>query len=153
MPVEDLMLDELDLHPRAAHLGGGDDQRAADPIEASLSESFQAASLLVRSCSFAETHFGLRVAECSAPGAPARWGPVHRVHSAGSFHYRGRAADISGNEQAMRRFCAWAMRTHLAELAELIHNPGASVDTGRHVPASFWGSAWAMHTNHVHLAI
>jgi hypothetical protein len=108
----------------------------------------------VRSCSFAETHFGLHVAECDAPGAPARWGPVHPVHSKNSFHYRHRAADISGGGQAMQRFAAWAMEHHLAELAELIHNPNASVSGGRRVPSSFWGATvWAAHANHVHIAI
>jgi hypothetical protein len=119
-----------------------------------LPQELALASLLVRSCSFAETHFGLRVAECSAPGAPSRWGPVHRVHARGSYHYIGRAADISGTEQAMRRFCDWALRTHLGDLAELIHNPGASVKGGRRVPPSFWGpQTWAAHANHIHIAI
>jgi hypothetical protein len=54
----------------------------------------------------------------------------------------------------MRRFCDWALRTHERELAELIHNPGASVKSGKRVPASFWGSVtWSAHRNHVHLAI
>lgn len=118
-----------------------------------VAEDFSQASLLVRSCSFAETHFKLVVRECDAPGAPKRWGPVTAVHTQGSFHYRHRAADISGSEANMQRFVAWALRTHRDELAELIHNPGGSVDNGIVVPASFWGSAWGRHTNHIHFAI
>ncbi len=126
----------------------------SDPDVGDLPQEFVLASLLVRSCFFAETHFGLRVGECDAPGAPARWGPVHRVHAPGSLHYAHRAADISGSEQAMRRFCEWALRTHTGDMAELIHNPGASVKNGRVVPSSFWGSAtWAAHRNHIHFAI
>lgn len=112
------------------------------------------AGLLVQLCSAAEQHYGLRVAECDAPGAPARWGPVHRVHATGSLHYAHRAADISGNETNMRRFGAWASDTYGPRLAELIHNPGSSVKNGRHVPSTFWGAAtWNAHRNHVHLAI
>jgi hypothetical protein len=148
---DDLKLDEFSI-------GVGDaDSRHELPLDPSndmLSAEVAALSLLVRSCLFAENHFGLRVAECDAPGAPSRWGPVHRVHAPGSYHYSHRAADISGTEQAMRRFCAWALRTHLRDMAELIHNPGASVKGGRQVPSSFWGTeTWAAHRNHVHLAI
>jgi hypothetical protein len=52
--------------------------------------------LLVTLCKRAEEHYGLRVAECDATGAPSRWGPVHPVHAVGSYHYAHRAADISG---------------------------------------------------------
>ncbi len=127
-------------------------REAVESAEASPRNRVQA-SLLVRICLRAERDFKLRVAECNAPGAPARWGPVHRVHSPNSFHYRGRAADISGSERNMRNFCGWVSRTHGPRVAELIHNPGCSIDNGKRVPASFWGSAWQGHRNHVHLAI
>lgn len=57
--------------------------------------------------------------------------------------------------EAVRRFCDWALRTHLGELAELIHKPGrASVKDGRRVPSPFWGSGtWVGHQTHMHLAI
>lgn len=126
----------------------------SDPILADAAAEFAGASLLVRSCSFAETHFGLVVHECDAPGAPARWGPVHRVHAPGSLHYLHRAADISGTEQAMRRFSDWTLRKHTQDMAELIHNPGASVKNGKVVPPLFWGSTtWEAHRNHVHFGI
>ncbi|KQR47870.1 hypothetical protein ASF87_02630 [Microbacterium sp. Leaf161] len=123
-------------------------------MTAEAAEDFSQASLFIRSCSFAETHFGLNVNECNAPGAPARWGPVTPgAHSPNSFHYRGRAADLVGSEADMQRFVRWAIDTHLGELAELIHNPGGSVDSGHRVPPSFWGSAWGRHKGHVHFAI
>ena len=120
------------------------------------SESREQAALTrsVRSCLFAQNHFGLKVAECDAPGAPRAWGPVHPVHTDGSLHYAHRAADISGTAQAMQRFCDWALRIHTVDLAELIHNPGGSVKNGRVVPSSYWGRrTWEAHRNHVHFAI
>jgi hypothetical protein len=110
-------------------------------------------SLLVALCSAAETHYGLRVTECDAPGAPAGWGPVHRVHATGSLHYAHRAADLPGLPSNMERFTAWVSANYGSQLAELIHNPGGSVKNGKHVPSSYWGSAWEQHRNHVHLAV
>jgi hypothetical protein len=123
------------------------------PSDPPPEESVVAPSLLVSLCTAAEQHYGLHVGECDAPGAPARWGPVHRVHAPGSFHYLHRAADISGLELNMGRFTAWVSDTYGPRITELIHNPGGSIKNGKHVPASFWGSAWEKHRNHVHLAI
>jgi hypothetical protein len=110
--------------------------------------------LLVSLCHRAEDHFGLRIAECDAPGAPSRWGPVHRVHAVGSFHYAHRAADISGLPKSMNRFTKWVAVHHTPRLAELIHNPNGSVKNRTHVDKSFWGATtWAAHANHVHLAV
>jgi hypothetical protein len=117
-------------------------------------EDFSHASLFVKSCSFAETHFGLRVTQCNAPGAPARWGPVTQVHTPGSLHYKGRAADLVGTEAEMQNFVRWAIKTHTADITELIHNPGGSIDNQKIVPSSVWGATvWAAHANHVHFAI
>lgn len=149
-------MERIDLAQYDIGIGdGGDEADEIDEAPATLLLPAETAhlSLLVRSGLFAESHFGLRVSECDAPGAPARWGPVHQ-HGKNSYHYRHRAADMTGTEQAMRRFAAWAIRTHLGELAELIHNPGASVKLGKHVPSSFWGAeVWRAHQNHVHIAI
>jgi hypothetical protein len=110
--------------------------------------------LLVRLCHRAEDHFGLDINECNAAGAPARWGPVHPVHAQHSLHYAGRAADIVGPEQNMRRFARWVARKHAPKLAELIHKPGASIKNGQQVPPSFWGTVtWNAHGDHVHLAV
>lgn len=110
--------------------------------------------LLVALCHIAEDRFGLRVAECDAPGAPGRWGPVHRVHASGSYHYQHRGADISGLAQNMARFAHWVEKHHLTQIAELIHNPNASVKNGKPVSSGFWGAeTWSAHANHVHLAI
>ena len=103
----------------------------------------------------AAERFGLSVGECSAPGAPARWGPVHSGHSANSFHFKGRAFDAAGSPEDMRRFTAFVTENFAGTLAELIHNPNGSIKDGSAVdPLSFWGDAtWAGHLDHVHLAI
>jgi hypothetical protein len=133
---------------------GDPEQRHLGPEDAVVEETgAEAAGLLVTLCHAAENHYGLRVHECDAPGAPPHWGPVHRVHSPGSYHYLHRAADISGLEGNMRRFCSWVSANYGTRLAELIHQPGCSVKDGRGVPGSFWGSAWDQHRDHVHLAI
>ena len=100
---------ELELDAFGQGVGLEDlDEGPTDPDEADLPAELVTASLIVRSCSFAETHFGLRVSEMDAPGSPARWGPVHRVHSSGSLHYAHRAADIlrpevdRGNQHGQR---------------------------------------------------
>lgn len=110
--------------------------------------------LLISICLTAESHYGLRVGECDAPGAPDRWGPVHQVHARGSLHYAHRAADVSGLEKNMGQFCHWIARNFVARCAELIHNPGCSIKNGHVVNADFWGAAtWNAHRNHVHVAI
>lgn len=103
----------------------------------------------------AAERFGLSVGECSAPGAPARWGPVHSGHSENSFHFRGRAFDAAGSADDMRRFAAFVAENFASGVAELIHNPNGSIKDGSAVdPVSFWGDAtWAGHVDHVHLAI
>ena len=116
-------------------------------------ESQPAASTLVELGLIAEQEFGLTVSECSAPGAPTRWAPVHPGHAANSLHFQGRAFDTSGPAQAMEAFAARAAGA-VASLAELIHNPNGSVKNGQAVDPSFWGDAtWAAHTDHVHVAV
>jgi hypothetical protein len=130
-----------------------DDLIDPEIVDAELVGGHAAPGLLVHVGLMSESRFGLRVAECDAPGAPARWGPVHPVHAPGSLHYAHRAADISGPEAQMHKFAAWVGQTHGPQLAELIHNPGSSVKNGGRVDPSFWGAAtWAAHRNHVHVA-
>lgn len=121
--------------------------------EALSSEDVETGGLLVALCFAAERNYGLRVGECNAPGAPSRWGPVHRVHAPGSLHYSGRAADIAGLEQNMRRFC-WVSREYGPRVAELIHNPGVRSRTAAVFrQASGDTRPWEAHRNHVHLAV
>jgi peptidoglycan hydrolase-like protein with peptidoglycan-binding domain len=102
----------------------------------------------------AEDLFGLGVGECSAPGAPASWGPVTPVHAPNSLHYQGRAFDAAGDDDAMRRFTSWVVENYGGTLAELIHNPNGSIKDGAAVDPGFWGDAtWAAHANHVHLGV
>lgn len=102
----------------------------------------------------AEKDFGLTVAECNAPGAPARWGPVHSGHSATSLHFAGRAFDATGTKAAMDAFTEWVNENCGSLMEELIHNPNGSIDGGVRRDPSFWGDAtWNGHRNHVHAAI
>jgi peptidoglycan hydrolase-like protein with peptidoglycan-binding domain len=102
----------------------------------------------------AERDFGLTVAECSAPGAPARWGPVHDGHTATSLHFAGRAFDAGGSAKNMDAFAAWVDENCPTQMAELIHNPNGSIKNGIRRDAEFWGTAtWNGHRNHVHAAI
>lgn len=118
------------------------------------SGSTEVAATLVDIGLAGERDFGLTIAECSAPGAPARWGPVHSGHSANSFHFKGRAFDAVGSAEDMRRFSAFVTENFSDSVAELIHNPNGSIDEGRVVDPSFWGdSTWNGHVDHVHLAI
>ncbi len=104
----------------------------------------------------AERDFGLTVSECSAPGAPARWGPVHPVHVPGSLHNEGRAFDASGAAADMNAFAAFVNQNCPSQMAELIHNPNGSIKHGvqRPDPVNFWGiDTWNGHLGHVHAAI
>jgi hypothetical protein len=76
------------------------------------------------------------------------------THAAGSYHYRGLAADIGGPPETMNRAAAWVGSRYGSSLAEGIHNPNLSIKDGRSVPSSFWGaSTWAGHRDHLHLAV
>ena len=111
-------------------------------------------SLLVRLGRIAENQFGLQVTECNAPGAPAHWGPVTPgVHSANSHHNRGEAFDAGGPLAQQEAFTDWVAANYGSQLAELIHNPNGSIDTGQPVPPEFWGlDTWQAHRRHVHVA-
>lgn len=110
------------------------------------------ATLLVSIGHEFETRFHLTVSECDAPGAPASWGPVHRVHTPTSLHYRHRAFDASGTEANMHDACVWVRTTHGSDLAELIHNPGFAIKNGKDVNGPvFYAAVWAGHRGHVHV--
>ena len=121
--------------------------------ELGASETQPVVYTLVELGLIAEQEFGLTVSECSAPGAPTRWAPVHSGHAATSLHFQGRAFDTSGPAEAMEAFAARAAEA-VASLAELIHNPNGSVKNGEPVDPSFWGDiTWAAHADHVHVAV
>lgn len=110
-------------------------------------------STLVELGLIAENDFGLAVTECSAPGAPAHWGPVHSGHATQSFHFQGRAFDTSGPAEAMRAFAA-VVDERCGSVTELIHNPNGSVKNGQRVDPGFWGDdTWGAHIDHVHVAV
>lgn len=77
-------------------------------------------------------------------------------HASGSEHYTGDAVDMSSSDFGyMDRAAQWAIDSGVAkQLSQGIHNPNLSYDSGRPVPASFWGSeTWANHRNHLHLGV
>jgi len=83
------------------------------------------------------------------------------VHGDGrdSMHYHkfpsgiGRAFDAIGSPTNMRHFARWVRLNH-PNVTEGIHKPNLSIDNGRRVPSSFWGSkVWNEHANHVHIAV
>lgn len=111
--------------------------------------------LLIHCADVATSKFSLNVHEFGgAPGIPAKYGPVHQVHVAGSYHYSGHAFDASGTEANMSAFAAWVRANHRSDTLELIHNPGTCIKDGRLVNgASVYAAVWAGHRNHVHLAM
>jgi hypothetical protein len=75
-------------------------------------------------------------------------------HAAGSYHYRGMAADLGGAPEVMNQAAAWIKRTMGHNLTEGIHNPNLSIKGGKTVSPGFWGSTvWGQHANHIHLAV
>lgn len=90
---------------------------------------------------------GLRVGENSL------YDPVDPVHVSGSYHYQqfpntniGRAADISGNPQAMSNFYAWAQSRYGKSLTELFYDPLGGIKNGQQI------GAIGNHMDHVHIA-
>ena len=76
---------------------------------------------------------------------------VDPVHESGSFHYRGRAFDASGDTKDMARFADWVADHYGKQLKELFWNgPGPrNIDNGEAV------GQWYVegHTDHVHVAM
>lgn len=72
-----------------------------------------------------------------------------------SWHGKGMAADIAGSVGIMSRAAKWISGSGMhKQLREGIFNPDLSVEGGKKVPSSFWGSkTWAAHANHIHLAV
>jgi hypothetical protein len=68
-----------------------------------------------------------------------------------SLHVSGRAADLVGpNMDAVGR---WIAQNLTSRLTEGIHNPTLSVKHGSHADPSIWGSEWANHFDHIHVAV
>jgi hypothetical protein len=97
--------------------------------------------------------FGLRITEWKGHGR------VGTHTNKNSYHYKtfpdgtGRAFDAVGTADQMLRF-ARHIKKYYKYVTEGIHNPNLSIDHGRRVPPSFWGSTvWEQHRSHVHIAV
>ena len=70
-------------------------------------------------------------------------------HAAGSFHYQGRAVDVVGTAEQLRRFFIAAIRLFGTRIKELFYDPmGFYVDNGRLIRGAIGG-----HGSHAHLAL
>lgn len=93
---------------------------------------------------WAEKKFGLSV------GENPHFGGVAPVHATNSYHYSGRAIDVSGDPDAMRKFAHAVAKRYGPELAELFWQGagGVNYDNGHKVPQGFVTG----HEDHVHVA-
>lgn len=81
-------------------------------------------------------------------GENPHYGGVAPVHTKGSFHYSGRAIDVSGADPATRkRFNKWVARKYGKNVKELFHDPGVNIDNGKKTRPI------GGHGSHVHVAI
>jgi hypothetical protein len=93
---------------------------------------------------------GLHVGENPA------FGGVSPVHAPNSYHYQGRAVDVSGSPQQMAAYAHTLAQQYGPHLAELIYSgPGAvAIKNGQQVNGpSVYGSVWGAHAGHVHVAM
>lgn len=84
---------------------------------------------------------GLRV------GENPKFGGVGGGHVKGSWHYSGRAIDVSGDARKMARFNRLVARQYGRHLKELFFDPGVNIDEGRRTKPI------GGHGGHVHVAI
>ena len=100
---------------------------------------------LRRLAEIADKRFNLTIREY------APYDPVDRVHTQGSFHYRGRAFDASGSPADMARFANWVADRYGKQLAELFWNGqnARNIDNGRPIPRGTVSG----HIDHVHVAL
>ena len=83
-------------------------------------------------------------------GENSHFGGVNPVHVKGSYHYKDRAIDVSGDPQKMARFARTVQRRYGKSLKELFYNGpgGVNVKNGKRVGKGFVSG----HTDHVHVA-
>lgn len=80
-------------------------------------------------------------------------------HAKNSLHYSGQAIDLAAamtpaGIALMNTAAGWAGRNIGGGLAEGIHNPNLSIQSGKNVDPSNWGAAtWQEHLNHIHLGV
>jgi hypothetical protein len=84
-------------------------------------------------------------------GENPKFGGVAPVHTEGSYHYSGRAIDVSGDPNKMKKFARRVDKKYGPKLAELFWN-GAGArnrDNGKKVGKGYVSG----HTEHVHVAV
>lgn len=76
-------------------------------------------------------------------------------HVPGSYHYSGNAVDLGGDFGILDKAAGWIKGSGMAkQLAEGIHNPNLAVKFGKIFKGQGpFGSVWAGHRNHIHLAV
>lgn len=68
-------------------------------------------------------------------------------HVPGSWHYKGRAADVAGSPQQMAAFFNAALARYGSHLIELFYDPLGAIKNGARIPAI------GGHSDHVHIAL
>ena len=84
-------------------------------------------------------------------GENPKFGGVAPVHTTGSYHYSGRAIDVSGDAALMRKFAHRVAKKYGSKLAELFWqgSGGINIDNGQKVAQGYVSG----HTDHVHVAL
>jgi hypothetical protein len=84
-------------------------------------------------------------------GEHPKYGGVAPVHATNSFHYSGRAIDVSGSPELMRKFAHRVAKKYGTKLAELFWQGagGINIDNGSKVAQGYVSG----HVDHVHVAI
>jgi hypothetical protein len=83
-------------------------------------------------------------------GENPKFGGVHPVHTQTSWHYKGKAVDVSGDPAKMRRFARVVSNRYGRNLEELFWNGSGArnIKSGKRVGKGFVSG----HTDHVHVA-
>jgi hypothetical protein len=80
-------------------------------------------------------------------GEHPKYGGVAPVHTKGSYHYSGRAVDISGDPQRLAKLNRTLAKHYGKSLAEMFYDKGVNIDNGKRT------GAIGGHGTHVHVAV
>jgi hypothetical protein len=84
-------------------------------------------------------------------GENPHFGGVHPVHAKNSYHYQGRAIDVSGSPEQMSHFAHVIAKRYGSRVKELFWQGqgGVNIKNGKRVPQGFVTG----HKDHVHVAL